>query len=198
MTFNPSTGDLWLSVDASSDKDRLYRLNISGGDTILVGRTGLGKTTRGLVFDKDNNLFGVVGDILQASNFILINTQNASSAQVGPVGQPAVYGLTMKVDTSTSVNTRIDNVPSKFELAQNYPNPFNPTTVISYQLPVTGNVQLKVFNILGQEIMTLVNREQSAGNYSVKFNAENLSTGIYLYELRAGNYVAVKKMILTK
>jgi len=81
---------------------------------------------------------------------------------------------------------------------QNYPNPFNPATTISYSLPSNSLVQLKIFNILGQEIATLVNEEKPSGNYQVAFDASNLSSGIYFYRLQAGDFVQTRKMILLK
>jgi hypothetical protein len=89
-----------------------------------------------------------------------------------------------------------------FMLEQNYPNPFNPSTVISYRLPVTSKVTLKVYDVLGNEIATLVNEEEPAGEYEVEFNASsgirNLVSGIYFYQLKAGSFVETKKMILLK
>jgi hypothetical protein len=93
---------------------------------------------------------------------------------------------------------RTDIVPEKYELAQNYPNPFNPTTKISYGLPISGHVMLKVYNVIGQEIATLVDAIQSTGTYTVQFDASKLSSGMYLYRISSGNYVQVKKMILIK
>lgn len=98
--------------------------------------------------------------------------------------------------TSISENTKLE--PTQFKLDQNYPNPFNPSTVISYQLAVGSHVTLKVYDILGNEVATLINGQKSAGNYSVKFNASNLSSGVYFYQLKAGNLVRTKKMILLK
>jgi hypothetical protein len=94
-------------------------------------------------------------------------------------------------------------IPKSYNLSQNYPNPFNPTTIISYNLPKTGNVVLKVYDILGNEVATLINREQPAGTYKITFNAlnadhKNLSSGIYFYKLQSGNYSAIKKMLLLK
>ena len=83
-------------------------------------------------------------------------------------------------------------------LSQNYPNPFNPSTAISYQLSAVSQTTLKVFNILGQEVATLVNEVQQAGVHTVNFNANNLSSGIYFYQLHAGNFVETKKMVLMK
>ena len=85
-----------------------------------------------------------------------------------------------------------------YSLKQNYPNPFNPTTIIQYSVPKEGNVELKVFNTIGQEVMCLVNENKEAGNYSVNFKASGLSSGIYFYRLKTGDYTDIKKMILVK
>jgi len=87
---------------------------------------------------------------------------------------------------------------SSFLLEQNYPNPFNPNTVISYQLPVGGDVTLKVYDILGNEIATLVNEYKPVGRYEVEFNASALPSGVYFYQLKAGEFISTKKMILLK
>ena len=88
--------------------------------------------------------------------------------------------------------------PEQFSLLQNYPNPFNPVTSIKYQLPVSGYVTLKIYDPLGNLVETLVDEQQSTGEYNVNFYAENLSSGIYYYKLRSGSYVETKKMILLK
>lgn len=88
--------------------------------------------------------------------------------------------------------------PERFELAQNYPNPFNPSTVIGYSLSQSGFVSLKVYDLSGKEVYTLVNEVQNAGNYEVALNASNLSSGIYFYKIIAGDFISTKKMILTK
>ncbi|HMS64761.1 MAG TPA: T9SS type A sorting domain-containing protein, partial [Ignavibacteria bacterium] len=92
----------------------------------------------------------------------------------------------------------IIGVPNSLLLVQNYPNPFNPTTTISFDLPVAGNVSLKVFNTSGKEVATLVNETRSAGYYSVNFNASNLSSGVYYYRLEANGISKVMKMALVK
>jgi hypothetical protein len=97
-----------------------------------------------------------------------------------------------------SVETNSINLPARFQLEQNYPNPFNPITLIKYQLPLKSSVTLKIFDILGKEVETLVNEERDAGYYEVKFNGSNLSSGIYFYTLQTENYFATKKMILLK
>ena len=89
-------------------------------------------------------------------------------------------------------------VPNNFDLSQNYPNPFNPTTKINFDLPVDGNVSLKIFDMSGKEVMTLVNENKPAGYYSVSFNGASLSSGIYFYTIQSGDFVSTKKMTLIK
>jgi Secretion system C-terminal sorting domain len=89
-------------------------------------------------------------------------------------------------------------VPSQYVLYQNYPNPFNPTTTIKFNLPQAGEVNLTVYNVLGQKVMTLANGMLEAGFHSVEFNASNLASGTYIYRLQALNFVQTKKMILVK
>ena len=89
-------------------------------------------------------------------------------------------------------------LPRNYQLAQNYPNPFNPSTVINFSIPASGITSLKVYNILGQEVATLVNKELTAGAYQFEFNASNLSSGVYFYKLQSNDYSEVKKMILMK
>ncbi|MBS3944545.1 MAG: T9SS type A sorting domain-containing protein, partial [Melioribacter sp.] len=85
-----------------------------------------------------------------------------------------------------------------FKLEQNYPNPFNPSTKIEYQLPKDGRVTIKVFNVLGQEVRTLLDEVKSAGYYTVEFNAKGLPSGVYIYGITTGEYSLFKKMILIK
>ncbi len=107
------------------------------------------------------------------------------------------------IEHSKKIKVEIGN-PVRFELFQNYPNPFNPVTTIKYSIPSLGGVEtlhatsLRIYNILGKEVATLVNEKQAPGNYSVQFDASNLPSGIYFYTLRAGNFTATKKMILLK
>jgi hypothetical protein len=97
----------------------------------------------------------------------------------------------------TSVNDQIAS-PNKFELQQNYPNPFNPTTTIRFTIPEKSMVTLKVYDMLGREVTTLVNEVKDAGTHTVKFAGKDLPSGMYLYTLTAGNYTATKKMMLVK
>ncbi len=91
-----------------------------------------------------------------------------------------------------------NDVPLTFSLQQNYPNPFNPTTSIAYSIAKQTFVSLKIFNILGEDIATLVNKEQDAGKYTVEWDARSVASGLYFYRLQAGNFVAVKKLVIQK
>lgn len=92
----------------------------------------------------------------------------------------------------------IDEVPSEFLLSQNYPNPFNPSTTIKYSVPQTSQVQIKVFDVLGNEEETLVSEEKPTGTYELTWDAGNFPSGVYFYQLRAGDFIQTRKMILLK
>ena len=97
-----------------------------------------------------------------------------------------------------AVNSKENNIANmNYSLNQNYPNPFNPSTSISYSLGTTGKVQLKIYDMLGKEIATLVDEVQTSGSHSVEFN-KPLSSGVYYYTLRAGEFTSTRKMIILK
>ncbi len=98
----------------------------------------------------------------------------------------------------TNINEANSIAVTSYKLMQNYPNPFNPTTVIEYQIPQQGLVSLKVFDILGREVATIVNGVQTAGTHSITFDGSKLSSGVYFYSLKTGNFFGVKKLILMK
>ncbi|MBK7978792.1 MAG: T9SS type A sorting domain-containing protein [Ignavibacteriae bacterium] len=106
-------------------------------------------------------------------------------------------------DILVDLNEEIENLPKSLSLYQNYPNPFNPTTKIKYSIPAnekreTANVKIIVYDVLGKEIKTLVNENKSPGNYEVNFDASNLANGVYYYQLKSGDFVQTKKMVLLK
>lgn len=101
-------------------------------------------------------------------------------------------------DIIISVDDNQNYSPHNYSLDQNYPNPFNPTTNIKFEIPQTILVSIDVFDILGSKVVTLLNEEKTAGTYNISFNALNLSSGIYFYQMKAGNYTQTKKMILLK
>jgi hypothetical protein len=89
-------------------------------------------------------------------------------------------------------------IPLEYSLEQNYPNPFNPSTTIKYSIPEDGFVKLAVYNMLGEEVATMVNTTQKAGRYEVNFSASQLSSGVYVYRIEAANFTASKKLVLMK
>jgi len=91
-----------------------------------------------------------------------------------------------------------NSLPQSYNLTQNFPNPFNPSTLIEYSLPEEGFVSLKVYNLLGEEVITLVNENKKAGIYTVKFDGIGLTSGVYFYRITSGDYTLTKKMMLTK
>lgn len=114
----------------------------------------------------------------------------------GGIGQPGVLLHTTTGGVITNVEE--NNVVREFELLQNYPNPFNPETIIKYKIQSLNYVTLKVYDGLGNEVATVINKEQGPGSYEIEFNAEGLSSGVYYYNLKAGDYSATKKMLLVK
>jgi hypothetical protein len=136
----------------------------------------------------------------------------ASIFKISPVGLSFTGGLSSADalfcqqcawSAYTGINTMSNNIPDKFYLYQNYPNPFNPVTKIRFEIPLSKGglkevVQLKVFDIAGREIITLINDNLNPGLYEVTWNAEKLSTGIYYISLTAGNFRETKKAVLLK
>jgi len=116
-----------------------------------------------------------------------------------PHGAPGGSGMAGVVIVQNPVSVNDEKLMAdKFELMQNFPNPFNPSTNIKFRISDHGFVTLKVFNILGDEVASLVNEEKSAGAYNINFDATGLSSGLYLYKLQSGSFVETKKMILIK
>jgi hypothetical protein len=104
----------------------------------------------------------------------------------------------MHVEEVTSIKNVNSNLPKEYSISQNYPNPFNPSTEIQYSIPKNGIVTIKIYNLLGQEVATLINKEQRAGSYNINFNASRLTSGVYMYKIQSGNFTSTKKMMLLK
>ncbi|MBK7981960.1 MAG: T9SS type A sorting domain-containing protein [Ignavibacteriae bacterium] len=119
-------------------------------------------------------------------NYYTIYFKHLSEIKLGVISSP------------TSIKNITNSIPTEYKLDQNYPNPFNPTTKITYQLPEKSIVTLKVYDILGKKIVELVNETREAGNHEVIFDASNLSSGIYYYQIKAGDFIQSKKMLLIK
>lgn len=113
------------------------------------------------------------------------------------------YKIVPRTDADFGIVTDVPDggvkvVPSSYALSQNYPNPFNPSTMIAYDIPVAGHITLRVYNLLGQEVATLVNQVTAPGHYTVRFNAGSLASGMYFYRIQTNGFVAVKKMLVVK
>jgi len=115
-----------------------------------------------------------------------------------PNNLPPIFATEARLNLTVTSVEDIKSLPTDFSLEQNYPNPFNPSTTIRYSIPIDNFVTLKVYNLLGQEVAALVNENKVAGNYNITFDASNLSSGVYLYKLDAGQFSSVKKLTLLK
>jgi hypothetical protein len=137
---------------------------------------------------------------------LLISGTKRSAGPLSPVSCPHPWGnqnnyttnAGIDIDTLVGIGNNNSGIPDTYILEQNYPNPFNPMTSISFSLPSSGITNLAVYDIMGREVIVLVNEMKTAGNYSVTFDAANLSSGIYFYTLKSGGFVESKKMLLIK
>ncbi|MBS1494938.1 MAG: T9SS type A sorting domain-containing protein [Bacteroidetes bacterium] len=192
----------------------------------LPSQTGLSQITKFSVLNKDT-IWGVNGYYVYPNNEgrgVLYTTTNGGAnwyfqvpdtnlkifrynyVQFTDKNHGWAYNLqtgihtTLGGDPITAINPISLQTPSDYRLYQNYPNPFNPSTVISYQFSVAGFITIKVYNISGKEITTLINQRQPIGTYSISFDANkyNLSSGIYFYSFQTGNFKETKKMMLIK
>ena len=185
-----------------------YGLSVSGDGSIIVGDGGDGAF-------RLSNAGGLEYLHQVYSNLINSGSELVNAVDISPNGLFIVgfgtnsltgldEGYLLAVNGVSSIN-ELDNNPENFSLSQNFPNPFNPSTSIQYSISSRQFVQLKVYDVLGNEITTLVNEEKPEGMYNVQFTMNNLpagrqglSSGIYFYQLKAGNYLETKKMILMK
>ena len=115
-----------------------------------------------------------------------------------PHGGPGGSGMSGVIIVQNPVNVEDETIADQFRLEQNYPNPFNPSTVISYSVPTSSFINLKVYDVLGNEVAVLVNEEKQVGSYEIDFNATDLNGGVYFYQLTTNAFVDTKKMILIK
>lgn len=172
-------------------------------DTFAARIDGLRVETSGVTVSWPNNLanFGSSWILYSRAGSTLTQVANmltTTSYTFPPTGSNIQFVVIKAGAFTTEVKRIDDTTPTAFALKQNCPNPFNPSTEIQFSIPVSGHVELKVYNLLGQEVATLVNESKSEGIYSVKFDAKGLSSGVYLYRLRSANYASVRKLVLAK
>jgi protocatechuate 3,4-dioxygenase beta subunit len=179
-TGNPLNGAFVYAVDGNQQ-------TFSFGISDSAGNYTIGGLIPGS-YSVTSQLYGY--DNTQTSSVSLGYSTSSS------VSSSASFALTPESVTAVKENTPA--VIGSYKLNQNYPNPFNPSTVISFTIPNQSKVELKVYNILGKEVATLVNESKPAGSYNVTFNAGKLSSGVYFYQLQAGNFISTKKLMLLK
>jgi hypothetical protein len=149
------------------------------------------------------------GNILQTSIDFMIGQVlpgNSNYNYKGVIDDVSIYNYALSsseiedlYDQNTPVETPADKgVPQSYSLSQNYPNPFNPSTIINYELPITNDVEITVYNTLGEKVKTLVSGSQHAGYHSVQWDASGLASGIYYYKIEAGSFVDIKRMLFLK
>ena len=179
-----------LSVD--------YRPNINEGQTFDLKIKNTTKQAIKLIADGVKNFSNYEVYLLDKNLNKFYNLKEQNEINLSPVHEK--YDFQLLIGNEGYINNiKKGDVPTEYVLFQNYPNPFNPSTLIKYQIKDNNTfVELKVFNILGKEVKTLVNEIQDSGIHEVEFNASNLSSGVYFYTIKTGSYSATKKMILIK
>jgi hypothetical protein len=165
----------------------------SSGSKIRIIVTNLDKCANDTSFLATNPF--VLPILVNGSSKIYLSSNSSIVLPVAPVTTEPITNLF----TSTENNiVQSNNNPLTYKLEQNYPNPFNPVTNISFEIPNQEFVTLKVYDLLGREISTLINEVKSPGNYTVSFNGANLSSGVYFYQLRTNTYSQTKRMLMIK
>ncbi|HEX2868560.1 MAG TPA: T9SS type A sorting domain-containing protein [Ignavibacteriales bacterium] len=161
---------------------------ISGG--ITVKSVTMNSTQDGVILSTSKHRKGRIYTLT------VVNVKDLAGNIISSFDNKAQYqlGIYKEGDEADGEDTN----PQSYQLSQNYPNPFNPSTVIKYSIPENSFVSIKVYDILGKEVATLVNEEKSQGSYEVQFDAGKLTSGMYIYQIKANNFVEVKKMIVEK
>jgi hypothetical protein len=195
LAFNTIDGQLWAAVGTTGN---IYKIDIQNGNAALIGSSGLNKTIDDIVFDSQGILYGLVGSGSGMDTLVTINTSTGIATKLGSLKTTGLNAIAISPEEPDEVIATNNIIPGKYVLFQNYPNPFNPSTTFRYSIPSESKVIIKVYDLLGKEIETLVNEEKPTGTYEVSWNAGKLSSGVYFYRMQAGNYSSVKKMILFK
>ena len=207
LSFSPISGTLWAA--ARNFNDSIYIINPLKGSAKSVGTIGLFAIPRSIAFDPKGVLYCLIDNGSGENNLATLDTLTGVATLVSdnPLSVNNLSAIAMRSDFVTSISTdRVVQLPTIFSLQQNYPNPFNPSTMIRFQIPQSpftkgdkgGFVMLKIYDLLGREVETLVNEEKPAGSYEVTFDRKNLSSGIYFYKLQSGNFVETKRMLMIK
>ena len=180
-------GETWFQSESIPTNTTVWSFTLVNGNLFAATWNGVFRST------DDGITWKNINDGLTDTNLVTIAT-NDSRLFIG--GQAGVWSRPLS--EVTSVKSQRKRLPVSFLLSQNYPNPFNPTTVISFQLPMTDFVSLKVYDAIGREVATLVNEKKNAGTYSIQWNALEYPSGVYFVRMVAGSFTNVKKMLLLK
>jgi hypothetical protein len=148
-------------------------------------------------YDKGAEMFSGTAPARRVGTFLLNDVADAMTEEGWALFDASVIWA-MGADESTSVDRLALDICTQFTLDDNYPNPFNPVTNIAFSIPTQASVQLRIFNALGQKVATLVDEIRPAGNYTVTYNASDISSGLYFYRLDAGSHTTTKKMLFLK
>ncbi len=195
--------DVGTLVENAAYRDITDYINVPASDyTIDIAASGEGSATIAsgdVVASYNADLTGLGGQtaVVFASGFLNPNEDNQNGEDFGLYASTS-DGSVVEFSTVTSIEDELTNTVQSYELNQNYPNPFNPSTTISFQLRDRSQVLLKVYNIAGQEVATLVNETYEAGKHEIKFDANALSSGIYFYQIEADAFKATRRMMLVK
>ncbi len=193
-------GNMHAAVYWDKDTVNFSQNNLLDYDSVTFGDIkGLPDVRDGAAGMPHDTSFAINTDVQAGGLFAFrvypwYNASSASTSKYVVMWLVRVYGTT---SPATAVKNE-PQMPKQFALDQNYPNPFNPSTNISFELPKSGHVMLNVFNLLGQKVATLIDQNMQAGSHSVHFDATNLPSGLYFYQLQSGNFNSVKKMVLMK
>ena len=193
VKFNDTSWTDYLLSQPGYPQNYLTSIAIENNKNIWVGSNADGGLSK---FDGNNwTVYNDTNSGLPGNYVYSIVIDSSGDKWLATNGGLAVFNENGIV---TKIENPISFIPTDFALSQNYPNPFNPTTTINYSVPKSGLVTIKVYDILGRQVRTLVHVEKPAGNYSVKFSGNNLSSGIYFYRMQSGAFSQTKKLILLK
>jgi photosystem II stability/assembly factor-like uncharacterized protein len=181
-------GDSWTNISAGLRGAQVVALAVDSEGDLLAS------THAGGVYRSTDDGRTWIADTAGLGG-LRVHAFASSGGSVFATDTVRVYRSTK---VSTAVSPQAGEVPRRMKLDQNYPNPFNPSTVVSFQLPVAGDVRLVVYDLLGREVSVLVNERRAAGVHEVKFDGSGLSSGMYFYRLRAGDFVATRKLVLLR
>jgi hypothetical protein len=208
IAVNPVTNELYASYyqPIGSGRDLIYKIDLATGDTTHFVRIGVNSLIKAMTFDEYGMMYASIDSVGQSSKLYKV-ANDGTVTRVGGFGFDDVTSIEYNNNVVVGVEDENNTMPAEFALKQNFPNPFNPSTTIEFSLPVSANVRLAVYNLLGEQVKLLANSYYQAGTHKVVWNADDnsgktLSSGVYFYEMRADgdqqDIVLMKKMLLLR